>query len=587
MAGAIYPIQTSARLDRAQVERFGAMVDRANAVELLEKWRAEEGRMPEKGGRPSVISDRTVLILCCILATSGRPLHITQLTAMLCADDTTDNALEALGLPTKAQAKKLGDDYRTWSMRWYNRIWRSVKRVLAIVDPFDYFPHGKRLTKAEFDKLEEQFGDETRKKQRWARATEFFNRLITESVAELPEEYRNNWKGDIALDGTFIAGAKKSIPKDPKPHHLMSSDPDGGWYVREGNHKGTKAAIKKSKEVSKWGYEATIISSVICDQGPHNQPHLILAMSMDRPGFKPAQRALEAMKGILDDRTQPRGTIVGDRAYFPGAKPENYHIPLRKAGYEIVGDYPKNQRGKQETYETMKLVEGRWMCPVIPEILVSATEDFLEGLIDKETYEERIEARREYEMRAKGKDDTGESTVFMCPAKGSGKTLYCSLASTKDRSDAKQKRLKRVLKTQTPRFEDRGKCCTNRTSVTIPNSVGAKYRQTGPAYKSAAWEYIYGPYRNIIETRNDLLKNSRGGAAIGDHTRRLMRGFAAAWFFTMLGVVAINLYLIRNFLHRVERNIVVSPPPEAPPPMGSNRSDTQQTDRLPEYRRVA
>ncbi len=75
-----------------------------------------------------------------------------------------------------------------------------------------------------------------------------------------------------------------------------------------------------------------------------------------------------------------------------------------------------------------------------------------------------------------------------------------------------------------------------------------RYRQTGPAFKTLAWKKVYGTWRNVIETRNDYVKNNRGGAAIGDHTRRPVRGFAAAFFYTALGVVAANVSMIRRFL---------------------------------------
>jgi len=65
-----------------------------------------------------------------------------------------------------------------------------------------------------------------------------------------------------------------------------------------------------------------------------------------------------------------------------------------------------------------------------------------------------------------------------------------------------------MVQVQLPR--DRRSCCTNSTSVSIPHSEGMKYRQTGPTYQTPAWKKTYGTYRNVIETRNDLLKNGRG-----------------------------------------------------------------------------
>ncbi len=111
----------------------------------------------------------------------------------------------------------------------------------------------------------------------------------------------------------------------------------------------------------------------------------------------------------------------------------------------------------------------------------------------------------------------------------------------------------------------KGKCCTNKVSVTIPNKEGMRYRQTGPAFKTPEWKKVYGTWRNVIETRNDYVKNNRGGAAIGDHTRRPVRGFAAAFFYTALGVVAANVSMIRRFLGRVDRDEKTPPPDSGKP----------------------
>ncbi|WP_459586897.1 hypothetical protein [Corynebacterium camporealensis] len=126
-----------------------------------------------------------------------------------------------------------------------------------------------------------------------------------------------------------------------------------------------------------------------------------------------------------------------------------------------------------------------------------------------------------------------------------------------ERQDARAKGLPIIAapSLEVPRKE-KGKCCTNKASVTIPNKEGMRYRQTGPAFKTLAWKKVYGTWRNVIETRNDCVKNNRGGAAIGDHTRRPVRGFAAAF----LGVVAANVAMIRRFLGRVERDEKTPPP---------------------------
>ena len=175
------------------------------------------------------------------------------------------------------------------------------------------------------------------------------------------------------------------------------------------------------------------------------------------------------MRHLTDGSETPKGIVVGDRAYFAVAKTKHFHEPLRRLGYTLVGDYKFNQLGKRGSYETMGLVEGHWYCPAMPKPLVEATEDFYAGRIDEATYNQRINERRAFALRRKGK------------------------------------------------------YCTNKASVSIPNKEGMRYRQTGPAFKAPEWKKVYGPWRNVIETRNDYVKNNRGGAAIGDHTRRPVR----------------------------------------------------------------
>src|SRR5699024_12223749 len=63
----------------------------------------------------------------------------------------------------------------------------------------------------------------------------------------------------------------------------------------------TLTAMAKTKGEARWGFEATIVAGVIADQGPHRQPHLIHAMSMDRPGHNPAVRALEAIRHLMGE----------------------------------------------------------------------------------------------------------------------------------------------------------------------------------------------------------------------------------------------------------------------------------------------
>lgn len=97
----------------------------------------------------------------------------------------------------------------------------------------------------------------------------------------------------------------------------------------------------------------------------------------------------------------------------------------------------------------------------------------------------------------------------------------------------------------TPEHPDR--ICTNNTSVTVPVTIGAKYRQTFP-FGTSEWAGWYG-LRNTIESINGLAKDgSRGG--LEDSTRRRVRGYTAQYLFTTLLAMAVNVQKIDAFLDR-------------------------------------
>lgn len=83
----------------------------------------------------------------------------------------------------------------------------------------------------------------------------------------------------------------------------------------------------------------------------------------------------------------------------------------------------------------------------------------------------------------------------------------------------------------------------------------------GLSWGTEEWRKQYS-WRNTIESRNDLLKNGRGGG-LGDQTARLMRGFAGQLLAVLIGVCVVNIALIDNWL--VNSNNYSEPLPPLPP----------------------
>jgi len=96
---------------------------------------------------------------------------------------------------------------------------------------------------------------------------------------------------------------------------------------------------------------------------------LVTGVSFDKPSTRVAENGLRSIDHLIDNPDIPRGTVVTDRAYYPNAKPEKWGIPLRGAGYKLLGDFKRGGNagyyGVQGTEGGAVLVNGTWFCPSI------------------------------------------------------------------------------------------------------------------------------------------------------------------------------------------------------------------------------
>lgn len=142
-------------------------------------------------------------------------------------------------------------------------------------------------------------------------------------------------------------------------------------------------------------------------------------------------------------------------------------------------------------------------------------------------------------LRPKEKPDGKRRVPMMCPARGPGATVSCPLAEngcTKT-NDA--------LTTIYDPPSNPDTICTNASSVTVPFEVGAKLAQHYQ-YGSNEWQEIYSHDRNTIEGANGFLKDS-SHEAIGDSSRRRVRGSTAQYLLVSFLVVAGNLRKLQKF----------------------------------------
>jgi hypothetical protein len=526
----------TASVDVAALNQARSLVRQSGVVETLVQWREEDGADPRRGGRPKIVSDEQVVTLLMLLMLDNSPMHLTRACDLVC-HRLTKRAYEALGLPRDTKLRSV----------WYFRLWRAFRRVLAPIDPYRGQQYHRRYTKEEWAQILDARDPETIALIT-SRLHHFTNRLVWASVMAMPEKYRSRWDGTICVDGTPLTATWRGTAKRAT---RVSSEPDAGWYRRDGDHLGAEG-----KDALDWAWEATLVTMASPVRGDDAFPKLLVGFSLGRPGVAPREQAMAALQNLANGDV-PRGYAVGDKLYYPGSKPETWQEPVRRLGYRLIGDQIKGQTGVQGTHEGARLVDGNWYCPAMPKPLVEATTDYDADRIDATTYAQRLSRRAAYVLREKEAPRADGSVRYKCPALGPGATCECPLR----RREVDPSKGRRVKILDVPE-EPRGVC--TKASLTVPLSAAPKYAQQGPQWNTEAWHEAYNSPRQTIESHNRFLKDS-SGMQLGDHSRRLVRGFAAQAFIAALAVVADNVRVLKSFLTRPERSQDDEPTPPRPP----------------------
>lgn len=543
-------------IDDQQIASAIKLIDESGICVRVAKWRSEDQERAGKGrgGRPGSLNDRVVLVLLLVLALEGSPLLVTHAAAVV-EHRLSGEARAMLGI----SPDRIGNPV------WYDRFWRAFHSLLDVIDPFPG-PRNRLLTVDEWaDVMASRVPDESERKQE--RLDWVANQLLEASMRMMPRSVRRKWKGNVCIDATPVAAFGKR--GTTKRSDWVSIEPDGGWYVREGDHRDPGDDRGKQYRKTLWGWEATLaVMSTNDPSGPDEFPYLVAAIGFGKPGADIAGHGVGAFGSIVE-RGHPVGMAIADRAYFPNSKPENLQLPLRALGYDLVFDYREDQLGITESYAGALQVEGAWYCPSMPQVLIEATIDFrVKKSIDKTTYAQRIEQRRRYLLRPKERADPDGYTPMMCPAAGGSATVYCPLKPPVG-NIAGRSRISIA-----PSHPD--KICTNRSSVSFPPTAGAKYGQS-LHFGSPEWHAMYAAARNTIEGFNGYVKDANHDA-LDQPGRRRVRGQTAQHLFTAILVMSANLRKINTFLRKNGNDDTsIAKPPRRP----------RRRDRLASYRPVA
>ena len=481
---------------------------------------AIEAALAHRTGRRRPLPVRAVLTALLCLALDDRPLFLTEVTRLLfCQLPPASRRLP--GVPGAAATERAFQNA-------YRRVRYCFHAILSVADPSP-LPKNRRLTG---ENLQARTKPMTPAQATAARdrLEALVNALLEASMPVLTQDERAALGGGTGLDATPVPLFSRGPSKRTG---LCASDPDGGWYVREGDHREREDDKGKPLRKIAWALEATIAATARPPGAPPGCPDLAIGMAMTRPGEDPGGTGARVLASAAA-RGHKTGWLGYDRACTE-ALPGRFHLPARALGYQPVMDYRGDQLGIQANTGGAILVEGTWYCPALPGPLITATAGLRDHRITRDLYDQQITARACYQLKRKDGPDADGYQRLSCPALGGRPGLICPLrpASLSPR-DGRAKVLQ-------PPAEPPRLC--RQTAITIAPDAGARYRQDLP-YGSPAWHARYATLRNTTEGLNGYAKDP-AHQALAQPARRRVRGIAACSLFTALLLIAANIRKIR------------------------------------------
>jgi hypothetical protein len=514
MTGLNLPPDGAGTRDDQMVAFAAALIDRSGKAPEI------EAALARPTGRRRPLPARAVLTALLCLAIDGRPLFLTEATRLLFCQ-LSGAARTLLGVPGTASGRRA-------FLAAYRRVRYCFHAILSVMDP-SALPKNRRLSEQDL-KARARKMTPAQVQAAGARLEAFLNSLLQASISVLGDDELAAFDGSAGLDATPVPLFSRGPSRRTG---LQASDPDGGWYVREGDHREREDHQGKPPRKIAWALEATIVTTARPPGAQPGCPNLAIGLALARPGEDPGGTGARLLASVAA-RGHKAGWLGYDRAYT-AALPGRFHLPARALGYSPVMDYRADQLGIQASAGGALLVEGSWYCPALPEPLITATAGLRDHAISRELYDQQIAARGPYQLKRKDGPDADGYQRLACPALGSHPGLTCTLrpASLTPR-DGRPKVL-------TPPEEPPRICA--QTAITIPPDAGARYRQDLP-YGSPAWHARYATLRNTIEGLNGFLKDP-AREALAQPGRRRVRGIAACSVFTALLLTAANIRKIR------------------------------------------
>ena len=442
---------------------------------------------------------------------------------------------------------------------------RLFHAVLAVMDPSP-LPKNTALAVEQANALRAQ-ADPADLARRRDLLVKVSNQIVEASLTPVRHLLDAHWDGSAGVDATPIATFARGV-RATGTH--TSTDPDAGWYVRQGDHtdpdttpttKTTSGKRKRKAAKFLFGYDLTLAvghhphrrATPPGHGDPTQPPALAIGFILDRPGVDPAGNALRVLTDVRARGHKP-GHLGADRA-FNNSRPDHFQLPIRALGYQPCYDYPDDELGIQAGHLGALMIEGSWYCPAIPTALVQATATCraatraatdLPEATDRATARHQagtqwaaaITARTAYQLAGKGHPDPEGHQRLTCPATA-GK-LACPF---KPASLGAPTHLPRVDPAPTPHGPP--PLCAQH-SITMAPEHGARFAQTHP-YGSQEWQHFYFRLRNSSEGMHGFLKDDAAEALQRAGGRRV-RGIAGQTLLAAFQLAHANTRKITSWL---------------------------------------
>ncbi|HEV3287964.1 MAG TPA: hypothetical protein VG123_03125 [Streptosporangiaceae bacterium] len=260
-----------------------------------------EAALAHTTGRPRPLPVRAVLAALACQALEDRPLFLTEATRLLFCQlsPASRRLLKVTGTVTTQRA----------FLAAYRRVRYCFGAIRSVMDP-SALPKNRRLTGQDL-KARAKPMTPTQAEAARGRLEAFINALIEASISALTDEERAAYDGCTGLDATPVPLFSRGPSRRAG---LCASDPDGGWYVREGDHREREDDKGKPLRKIAWALEATIATTARPPGAPPAHPDLAIGLALARPGEDPGGTGARVLASAAA-RGHKAGWLGYDRAY--------------------------------------------------------------------------------------------------------------------------------------------------------------------------------------------------------------------------------------------------------------------------------